>query len=110
MLLHHAGKGDKDGIDSALGTIGIVSKPGTVLDYRPMSNEEGAPRVVKGLKHREGENVRTDGAMSAVWYPDMSRTLVRGLTACTRSASSVPFIRGITTSVSSRSIGCSRAI
>jgi hypothetical protein len=54
-LLHHGGKGDRDGIDAALGTIGIVSKPGTVLDYRPMSKEEGAPRVLKGIKHREGD-------------------------------------------------------
>jgi hypothetical protein len=54
-LLHHGGKGDREGIDTALGTIGIVSKPGTVLDYRPMSKTDGAPRVLKGIKHREGD-------------------------------------------------------
>jgi hypothetical protein len=54
-LLHHGAKGDREGLESALGTIGIVSKPGTVLDYRPLSKEDGAPRVLKGVKHREGD-------------------------------------------------------
>jgi AAA domain len=54
-LLHHGAKGDREGIDTALGTVGIVSKPGTVLDYRPLSKEDGAPRVLKGVKHREGD-------------------------------------------------------
>src|SRR5689334_5073517 len=39
---------------------------------------------------------RPEGAISEVWYPDISRTLVFGFTACTRSASSVPFMRGMT--------------
>jgi AAA domain-containing protein len=54
-LIHHGGKGDREGIDTALGTIGIVGKVGTVLDYRPLSKEDGAPRVLKGVKHREGD-------------------------------------------------------
>jgi hypothetical protein len=54
-LLHHGAKGDREGIDTALGTVGIVSKPGTVLDYRPLSKEDRAPRVLKGVKHREGD-------------------------------------------------------
>src|SRR6185503_534909 len=56
-LLHHGGKGDREGIDTALGSIGIVGKPGTVLDYRPLSKEQGAPRVLSGVKHREGDVV-----------------------------------------------------
>ncbi len=55
-LLHHGAKGERDGIDAALGTIGIVGKPGTVLDYRLMSAKEpDGPRVLKGVKHREGD-------------------------------------------------------
>jgi hypothetical protein len=54
-LIHHGAKGAREGIDSPLGTIANVGKPGTVLDYRPMSKEEGSPRVLRCLKHREGD-------------------------------------------------------
>jgi len=43
-LLHHGGKGGPRRIDTALGTIGIVGKVGTVLDYGPLSKRTAAPR------------------------------------------------------------------
>ena len=39
-------------------------------------------------------------------YPDMYRTGRAGRMACTRLATSLPSISGMTTSVSSRSMGC----
>jgi hypothetical protein len=60
-LIHHGGKGVREGIDTALGTVGIVSKPGTILDYRLMrAGDETSPRVLKGVKHREGRPVEMD--------------------------------------------------
>jgi hypothetical protein len=60
-LIHHGGKGVREGIETALGTVGIVSKPGTILDYRLMrAGDETSPRVLKGVKHREGRPVEMD--------------------------------------------------
>jgi hypothetical protein len=47
----------------------------------------------KGL----ARNGRPEGAISEVWQPDISSIFVDALMAWTRSASSVPFISGMTT-------------
>jgi hypothetical protein len=58
---HHANKANRDEITGSLGSVGIVSKPGTILSYRKMNAEdEASPRVLKGVKHREGRSVADD--------------------------------------------------